>query len=99
MIFFSVASFQECRLQYAPTLHADLITRRNHMEHVLDSNRRLLLAGGAATAAAAGLGAFGLARAAEVAQSKPLPEYAAWKDARKVIVHTPMTIQSKRGAR
>lgn len=57
--------------------------------------RRHLLAGTAGALAAAGLGTWaGGARA----QAKPLPEYAAWKDAGSLIVHTPTTIETRRSA-
>ncbi|MDM9561098.1 MULTISPECIES: sulfite oxidase [Bordetella] len=71
----------------------------------LDPARRRLLAGGAGALAAAGLGAApGLARASEAAAkeaapaAKPLPAYAAWKDADSVIVHSANTIETRRGA-
>ncbi|MBO1113542.1 sulfite oxidase [Bordetella petrii] len=71
--------------------------------------RRRLLAGSAGALAAAGLGATGVARAAEQAAgkaaapaapaaAKPLPAYAAWKDADSVIVHSANTIETRRGA-
>ena len=57
--------------------------------------RRHLLAGTAGALAATGLGSFTeVARA----QTKPLPEYAAWKDADSVIVHSSSTIETKRSA-
>lgn len=65
--------------------------------------RRRLLAGSAGALAAAGLGAPGLALAADAAKpaataAKPLPPYAAWKDADSVIVHSANTIETRRGA-
>ncbi|WP_144640954.1 sulfite oxidase [Bordetella genomosp. 13] len=64
--------------------------------------RRRLLAGSAGALAAAGLGAPGIGRASETATkpaaAKPLPPYAAWKDADSVIVHSANTIETRRGA-
>lgn len=71
--------------------------------------RRRLLAGSAGALAAAGLGATGVVRASEQAvgktaapaaatATKPLPPYAAWKDADSVIVHSANTIETRRGA-
>ena len=51
----------------------------------------LIGAGGAAGAIAAGLPAIGQT-------DKPLPDYASWKDGDDLIVHTPQTIETKRGA-
>lgn len=68
------------------------------MKDAFDRNRRLLLAGGASTAVAVGLDALGVARAADAVSPKPLPDYAAWKDGRSLIVHTPTTIETRRGA-
>jgi DMSO/TMAO reductase YedYZ molybdopterin-dependent catalytic subunit len=65
------------------------------MRHPIDAQRRLLLAAGASVAAAAGLGTVSVARAAT---AKPLPEYAAWKDAEDVIVHSANTIETRRDA-
>lgn len=60
-----------------------------------DLRRRHLLAGGAGALAAAGLGAWSGGAAA---QGKPLPAYAAWKDAGSLIVHSPSTLETRRGA-
>lgn len=65
--------------------------------------RRRLLAGSAGALAAAGLGAPGLALASDAPKpaapaAKPLPPYAAWKDADSVIVHSANTIETKRSA-
>lgn len=65
--------------------------------------RRRLLAGSAGALAAAGLGATGVARASDAAKpvataAKPLPPYAAWKDADSVIVHSANTIETRRSA-
>ena len=57
--------------------------------------RRHLLAGSAGALAAAGLGSWTVGASA---QAKPLPPYAAWKDADNVIVHSSSTIETKRGA-
>ena len=62
--------------------------------------RRHLLAGSASALAAMGLAGFtrsALAQAAAGA-AKPLPAYAAWKDASSVIVHSSTTIETKRSA-
>jgi len=70
----------------------------------LNPSRRRLLAGSAGALAAAGLGATGIARAADPAPkpaasaAKPLPPYAAWKDADSVIVHSANTIETRRSA-
>jgi len=78
------------------------------MDPVLrNPQRRRVLAGGAGALAAAGLAAAGTARAAEGAaapaaaaapQAKPLPAYAAWKDADSLIVHSANTIETRRSA-
>ena len=65
--------------------------------------RRHLLAGSAASFAAAGLGGLsGTARAqapaAAPAAGKPLPAFAAWKDANAVIVHSGSTVETRRSA-
>jgi sulfite oxidase len=71
----------------------------------LSLRRRQLLAGSAG--ALAGTGLIGLAGEAAAQAStppaaaagpRPLPAYAAWKDANAVIVHTPTTIETKRAA-
>jgi sulfite dehydrogenase len=61
----------------------------------LSLQRRHLLAGSAGAVAAAGLGTW---TGAASAQGKPLPDYAAWKDAGSVIVHSSSTIETKRAA-
>ncbi len=69
------------------------------MPSVHNPLRRSLLAGSAATLAAAGLGAFhktAIAQAAAATAVKPLPPYAAWKDPNAMIVHTSNTIEAKR---
>ena len=63
--------------------------------------RRQMLAGSAGALAAAGLGLTGRAAAqsaAAPAAAKPLPAYAAFKDASAVIVHSGNTIETKRSA-
>lgn len=61
--------------------------------------RRQLLAGSAAALTAAGLGGLGAAaRAQAPAQGKPLPAYAAWKDANALTVHSSNTIETRRSA-
>lgn len=75
------------------------------MNESINVRRRQLLAG-SASALAAGLtgSAAGLAGwspkawSAEPAKPKPLPEYAAWKDAESLIVHSANTIETKRSA-
>ena len=57
--------------------------------------RRHLLAGSAGALAAAGLGSWTTGASA---QTKPLPPYAAWKDADSVIVHSSSTIETRRSA-
>ena len=59
-------------------------------------HRRHLLAGSASALAAAGLGSWSDGALAQAA--KPLPDYAAWKDANALIVHTSTTIETKRSA-
>jgi sulfite oxidase len=58
-------------------------------------NRRLFLAGGAGTVASAGLIRSG---APAWAQDGALPEYVSFKNADDLIIHTPSTIETKRGA-
>ena len=61
-------------------------------------NRRHLLAGSAAALAAAGLATWSGRAAAQAAAAKPLPAYAAWKDANSLIVHSTSTLETKRSA-
>ena len=63
-----------------------------------DLRRRGLLAGGASALAAAGLPAFAQGQAPAPATARPLPAYAAFKDAEQLIVHTSSTLESKRSA-
>ena len=65
--------------------------------------RRQLLAGSAGALASAGLVGFADKAAAQAAPAaaagpRPLPPYAAWKDANAVIVHSATTIETKRSA-
>ena len=67
--------------------------------------RRQLLAGSAGALAAAGLAGFAGEAAAQTASApaapaapRPLPPYAAWKDANAVIVHSAQTIETRRAA-
>lgn len=69
------------------------------MKNSIDARRRQVIFGATGVAAAAGLATFspaGLAAAAD--KGKPLPEYASWKEADAVIVHSANTIETKRGA-
>ncbi|WP_140632214.1 sulfite oxidase [Methylibium rhizosphaerae] len=63
-------------------------------------NRRRLLAGSAGALTAAGLTPLAGKAAAQqpAAAPKPLPPYAAWKDANSLIVHTSSTIETRRSA-
>jgi sulfite oxidase len=65
------------------------------MKASLDKDRRRFLMTSAGGAAAAGLG--GLAPSA-LAKGKPLPDYASWKDAERLIVHSSNTMETVRGA-
>ncbi|MGH8709188.1 MAG: sulfite oxidase [Burkholderiales bacterium] len=65
------------------------------MKPTLDRNRRRFLVTSAGGAAAAGLA--GVVPSA-FAKGKPLPGYAGWKDAERVIVHSSNTIETVRGA-
>jgi DMSO/TMAO reductase YedYZ molybdopterin-dependent catalytic subunit len=61
----------------------------------LDKNRRQFLVASAGGAAAAGLAGFA---PAALAQGKPLPPVAAWKDAERLIVHSASGVETKRSA-
>jgi DMSO/TMAO reductase YedYZ molybdopterin-dependent catalytic subunit len=65
------------------------------MKAITDKNRRRFLMTSAGGAAAAGLAGFA---PAALAKGKPLPAYAGWKDADRVIVHSTNTIETMRGA-
>lgn len=64
------------------------------MKRTIDVRRRQLLLSSASAAAAAGLGGIGTEALAQ--QGKPLPKYAGYKDASRVIVHSTNTIETKR---
>jgi DMSO/TMAO reductase YedYZ molybdopterin-dependent catalytic subunit len=64
----------------------------------VDHYRRRLLAAGATGAAAAGLAGFSPASLAQQAGAKPLPPFASFKDAGRVIVHSASGIETKRSA-
>jgi len=66
------------------------------MKTPIDIRRRQLLMSSAGAAAAAGFGGLGSEALAQ--KSKPLPGYAASKDASRVIVHSTNTIETKRSA-
>lgn len=79
------------------------------MDQLRNPQRRRVLAGSAGALAAAGLAATGAARAAQqgaapaaapaaASTAKPLPPYAAWKDADSLIVHSANTIETRRAA-
>ena len=65
------------------------------MNRAIDVRRRQILLSSAGAAAATGLA--GLAPDA-LAKDKPLPDYAAFKDASRVIVHSSKTIETRRSA-
>ena len=67
----------------------------NPSSPTLPLRRRHLLAGSAGALAAAGLGSW---TGGASAQAKPLPDYAAWKDASSLIVHSAGTLETRRGA-
>jgi sulfite dehydrogenase len=69
----------------------------NQKPQTPDLARRGLLAGSAATLAAAGLARTAHAQTA-AAPAKALPGYVAWKDAETLIVHTGNTLETKRSA-
>ena len=58
-------------------------------------SRRFVLKGSAAALAAAGTG---VTFSQTAAAAKPLPAYAAWKDASALIVHNTSTLETKRSA-
>lgn len=77
-------------------------------DEVVSPRRRHLLAGSASALAAAGLAGWTGGAAAQAASApaapaastgpRPLPPYAAWKDAQSLIVHSSSTIETKRSA-
>jgi sulfite dehydrogenase len=74
--------------------------------NVPDPGRRRLLGGAIGTLAAAGLGGFSQTTLAQAVAatgtpapaSKPLPQYAAWKEGDALIVHSSNTIETRRSA-
>lgn len=74
------------------------------MSQTPNVRRRQLLAGTASVLASAPLAGYSGGAAAQAAaqpaaaQPKPLPPYAAWKDADSLIVHSSSTIETKRSA-
>ena len=62
---------------------------------VVDLRRRRLLAGSAGLFTAS---TFGFVHPAWGQQKKPLPQYASWKNAEALIVHSPTTIETERQA-
>jgi sulfite oxidase len=65
------------------------------MKSITNEQRRRFLLTSAGGAAAAGLGSFA---PAALAQGKPLPPFAAWKDGSRLIVHSASGIETKREA-
>ncbi|WP_213959887.1 sulfite oxidase [Variovorax sp. dw_954] len=63
--------------------------------HAVDPARRALLGASASAVALTGLGPW---RRAFAQETRPLPGYAAWKDAGAMIVHSPNTIELRRSA-
>ena len=77
------------------------------MEHIANTTRRRLLASAGGALAYAGLSGTALADSKEpasqsnpgpVSDQKPLPEFAKWKDADDLIVHSANTIETRRAA-
>src|SRR5690606_38281963 len=77
------------------------------MEYVANNMRRRLLATAGGAVAWAGLGGTAFADSQEpasqsnpgpVSDQKPLPDYAKWKDADDMIVHSANTIETRRAA-
>ncbi len=67
------------------------------MKPNIDLRRRGLLVASAG-GAVAGLGGWTPASLAQAPKAKPLPPFAAWKDAESVIVHSANTIETRRAA-
>ena len=65
------------------------------MKAITNEQRRRFLLTSAGGAAAAGLGSFA---PAALAQGKPLPAVAAWKDAQRLIVHSAKGVETRRDA-
>lgn len=73
------------------------------MEELNNAGRRRMLVGTGGLLALTGVGKVALADSAgekhfKPSDAKPLPEYANWKDADSMIVHSPNTIELKRSA-
>ena len=70
------------------------------MTRIISIRRRTFLLGGAGAVAAAGLSGSGIAVSAQEAlepqQTQPLPDYVSWKDADAFIVHSELTLETKR---
>lgn len=73
------------------------------MEELNNAGRRRMLVGTGGLLALSGVGKVALADSAgekhfKPSDAKPLPEYASWKDADSMIVHSPNTIEMRRDA-
>lgn len=68
------------------------------MKPEFDLNRRRMMLAAGAGGAAAGLAGWSPATLAQAAGAKPLPPFAAFKDASRVIVHSASGIETRRGA-
>jgi DMSO/TMAO reductase YedYZ molybdopterin-dependent catalytic subunit len=67
------------------------------MNDVIKIHRRHFLVGAAGTVSAAAVGASGVSVPAFAQDAASLPEYAAWKEAEALIVHSQNTMETKRG--
>jgi DMSO/TMAO reductase YedYZ molybdopterin-dependent catalytic subunit len=67
------------------------------MNEIIKIHRRHFLIGAAGTVSAAALGASGVSVPALAQDAGALPEYAAWKEAEALIVHSQNTMETKRG--
>lgn len=73
-------------------------SREERMTATLQMPRRRFFVGAAGAGALVGFGAPGVAPAAAQSGGKPaLPDYVAWKNADDLIVHSPRTIETRRG--
>lgn len=70
--------------------------RETHMTEMPIMKRRTFLTGGAGAVLAAGF--TGHATVASAQEAKSLPDYAAWKNADALIVHSDKTLETRRGA-